>query len=182
MDNKDGRSLEELRRIWSSVSERTDAPAKFEREEALWEYWKRSAEGEQEVDEGDLVSALSSGVRGVGNAIGELARQDRLPPKAYPMLEQRLRQLVAEDAEWGLAQLRARASLNQISSGQQSDRKVLLEDLLIKGVSWATILVIPHLSREEVDYVESEVFRRRVFSGAQREEVRRLCARRRREL
>jgi hypothetical protein len=179
MDHESKRSLKELHRMWSSASERTDAPARFEREEALWEYWKRSAEGEKEVDESDLMSALSSGIRGVGNVVGELARHDRLPRKSYAMVEQHLRDLAADEAKWGLAQLRARSSLNMIISGQQGDRRSLLDDVLAKGVSWATCLVIPDLSLEEVDYVETEVLRRKTFSGAQREEVRRLCARRR---
>ena len=179
MDYKPGKPLDELRRIWSSTSDDRDATAKFEREEALWEYWKRTANGEQAVEERELETALSIRVRGIGNVVGELARQDRLSPRIYTIVKERLEQTSADDAEWGLVQMQARLSLNQIKNGEQGNRRDLLENLLKKGVSWATLLVIPYLSKAEVEYVEGEVLRRKVFSRAQTEEVRRLCIRRR---
>src|SRR5262245_38133767 len=95
-------SQEELRRIWTGAEALPADQAKVAREEALWEYWRRVAMGEGAFSEAELLQAFSTGVRGVGNVVGELARQGRIPAESLERARKSLMQLEPDEAAWAL--------------------------------------------------------------------------------
>src|SRR5262249_17706596 len=165
-------SQEELRRIWTGITALPVDQAKVVREEALWEYWRRVAVGEEAFHDSELAQAFATGIRGIGNVVGELARQGRVPLEILERFRTLLTQLDSNAAAWAIVQLDAREALEALEAGTRVDRGVHIEALLTKGASWAAIAAMPYLSEDECEYLIAMAERRKIFTRAQRNDLR----------
>src|SRR5262249_2699058 len=158
--------------IWTGAKALPAEQARFIREEALWEYWRRVAGGDGEFREAELVAAFSAGIRGVRNAVCELARRDRIPAASRERARQLLQQIEPEEASLAIVQLNAREALEALKGGANSARRDLLEAVLAKGASWAAVQAMPFLTDDEQGYLVGMAERRKTFTRAQRHELR----------
>jgi hypothetical protein len=107
-------SSDVLRRIWMGSTVLSGDEAKLDRDEALWEYWRRGAFGQVQFVHAELESAFVTGVRGVANVVGELARQGRTPVEQLGRARVLLTELTPDEAAWALTQVTAREALESL--------------------------------------------------------------------
>jgi hypothetical protein len=168
-----------LRRIWEGDAGAWPADlgalTAAGREDASWEYWQRFAGRTAADNDEALRAALVAGVPGIGNVVGFLAQRDAL---STSQIETAHELLVgsSESDEHGRAHLDARHALRCLPSCPPSCRRLLLQFLLVKGVSWAATEALPLLTSAERDHLLREVDRRHVFTRGQRHDLRALCA------
>lgn len=163
-------SAMELRVRWRDPNEE-----RFVREEALWEYWRRVAEGTLSFSAEELLDALSLDNARTVDVLGLLARRDLLD-SASLKAARRFQATLKEDV-WLAAQLDARDMIRRLTAGEQPTKNELCDALVAKGTAWAALQAIAFLSQEELASVLRASEERRVFTKGQRHELRELASR-----
>ncbi|HOX45372.1 MAG TPA: hypothetical protein PK668_17380 [Myxococcota bacterium] len=161
---------EDLRQAW--MTKGNPNVQEFDRNEALWEYWRRVADCEIEYSFEDLEAAFASGLPDIQQGVNRLIERMRLPLEDFPRVRMLATQLSPDSAVYVRAFLNAREALEAIKAGACLGRGTLLDDLLEKGVWWAAIESMPYLQQEERDYLIASAEQRKVFSRGWRHELR----------
>src|SRR5579884_3678415 len=160
-------SSELLRSVWTGTRPLDADQSKAVREEALWEYWRRVAAGLVSFSVEELTFAFTTGIAGLGNVVGELARQGKLPAETFLRVRSLLTTSNDRTVAWALVQLNAREAVEALKVDAPHARGVLLDALLAKGTAWAAVLATPHLTIDEVDLLVTAAEHRRTFTNAQ---------------
>lgn len=169
------RSAEALIALWSR-SPTTPAPGNGEEDsaEALWEYWRRVAEGELEFRLDLFQQALANPRRMLGNVLGELARRDRLPRSAFDSARRAVDTLPAGERSWARAQLRARVLLADLRRDSvRSLTAAQRDDLVQPGLGWAALEAISVLSCHACEGLRDAAASAGCFTRAQQHRLRR---------
>jgi len=124
-----------------------------DQEEALWEYWSRIIDGNLSFEHDDLVSAIATGLYGVGNVVGGLAKSDLIPERDVVQVLDMVSSLGTADAEWGRRMLRARAMVIDARHGHADWSTSALRSLVGKGLGWAVLEVLPTLRCSDAQYL-----------------------------
>jgi hypothetical protein len=147
-----------------------------QREEALWEWGSRAAAGATPFSAAELDAAFATGLAGIGNVVGALARADRLPPAELARVAAALRTRTEPDVEHGLRQVAARAMLSRLTGGAGAPANVELVELaaalVAQGTAWALETALPFLpARARTELVE-RADAARTFTKRQHHELR----------
>lgn len=158
-------SAAELRGRWRDTDQE-----KFVREEALWEYWRRVAEGALPYSDEELLEALSLDNARIPDVLGLLAKHDLLAGDS--LREARRFQAKLKDDGWLAAQLDAREMLGRLKAGERPDWLEVCEALVAKGTVWAALEAVPLLRPDEAEALVLASEQSRVFTKGQRHDLR----------
>ena len=162
-------SLAKLRDRWRDADE-----DKFIREEALWEYWRRVADGSVPFSMDDIDELLSLDNARIVDVLGLLARRDLLTDESF-QAAQRF-QGALEDDVWLAAQLGARDMIRRLKAGDEPFRNELCDALVAKGTAWAALEAVSLLHQEQLETLLAVSEKRRVFTKGQRHDLRVLAS------
>ena len=124
-----------LLELWRAADETV---GESDRREALWEYWRRVAEGQTPFRSEEYSAALESPLPGRPEVVGALVRADRLPREWFLPTRRALLALPDDSGLWGLAQLNAREALGLLEEGGRG-LGIALDTVSRKGVAWAAL-------------------------------------------
>lgn len=167
------RTIEELRKLWDG-SLTTVAPehSALRAEEALWEYWRRVADGEHRLDLNELQRALRMRPAGIGNVVGELCQTGLFPKELVDEARRLLVESSTDDATAGIAHLDAFSALNSIQENVESKRGENLRALQVKGAFWAAVRALDLLPPEDAVRLVQTAEENGLFTRGQRHELR----------
>ena len=164
-----------LLRIWTG---RTDEQfSDFDREEALWEYWRRFALEDEPVALVQIREMFESGLRGIGNVVGELARRNKFNRESIEFVLENLEQLPAHEKDWALIQLDAREALIELIENEGSRVLEKSDRLIGKGTYWAVHEALSVIGESDRKHVMAEVVRRNAFTRGQRHDLKQFARR-----
>ena len=155
----------ELRRRWGDPNEES-----FTREESLWEYWRRVADGAVPFSREEFSKALVSNNARISDVIGLLVRRNML---VSDLLQTASSQCVAVSAgDWLSGQLSARNMLNRLQAGDTPSMDEVCDALVKRGTSWAALEAVPILDSNTLQAVLNASEQKRIFTKRQRYEIR----------
>lgn len=156
---------EQLRACWQNPNEDP-----FVREESLWEYWRRVAEGALPFSRSELLKALPLDNTRLVDVLGLLARKNMLVDDLLQAAQGYCSK--HSDSEWLLAQLNARSMLNRLATGEMPADDQTNEALVAKGTSWAAFEAIALLQESALAALLAATDSSRVFTKGQRHNLR----------
>lgn len=146
--------------------------ADVQRGEALWEHWRRVAEGEEVFSEELWYEVLVGLPPRFEDALGVVARNNAAPEAQLNRVWGVLPDVEEPQRSWLRSQIRARNTIEAFRRGDAKPRTSAVDTLLEKGLAWAVLEVEPFLSAEEKDYALRMIESTRCFTRRQRHDVR----------